>query len=76
MMNIFLNEEKLDFNEKYDIKGSWVSRNADPAITGQSITCTHCGQKYIFRKKTSKNNKASIPSRIRKSILNRRWEKC
>lgn len=50
MMNIFLNDEGLAMNEKYDIKGSWVARNASPAIEGQEATCTHCGAKFIYRK--------------------------
>lgn len=57
-MNLFLNESGLDINEKYDIKGSWVSRNGDPALmNGQSATCTHCGKKYIFKKKSGVFNK-------------------
>jgi hypothetical protein len=57
-MNLFLNESGLDINEKYDIKGSWVSRNGDPALmNGQSATCTHCGKKYIFKKNYGVFNK-------------------
>ncbi len=38
-------------NEKYDIKGSWVARSADPPVDGQKITCTICEQQYIYRKR-------------------------
>ena len=35
---------------RYDIKGSWENRNAVPAVEGHTVTCTHCGQKYVYRK--------------------------
>lgn len=50
-------------NEKYDIKGSWVSRNATPPKDGQSVTCTHCEQRYIFVKKKRSNRKRSFNGR-------------
>ena len=39
MRNIFENPEGLVMNEKYDIKGSWVARNASLPQEGQSATC-------------------------------------
>lgn len=51
MNNLFFNEEGVTMNEKYDIKGSWVSRNATPPIEGQSATCSYCEQKFIYKKK-------------------------
>lgn len=41
-------------NEKYDIKGSWVSRNAEPPIEGQSANCSYCEQKFIYQKQRRK----------------------
>jgi hypothetical protein len=35
-------------NEKYDIKGSWVDRNAKIPSEGQLVTCSNCNQKYEF----------------------------
>jgi 1-phosphatidylinositol-4-phosphate 5-kinase len=35
-------------NEKYDIKGSWVDRNAKVPSEGQLVTCSNCNQKYEF----------------------------
>ena len=32
----------------YDLKGSWVGRNADPPTRGQRVRCYHCGEKYEF----------------------------
>eukprot|EP01035_Chromulina_nebulosa_P021947 gene21947-28415_t len=54
MNNIFLNPQNLSMNEKYDIKGSWVNRNAKPPRNGQTATCTFCEQKFVFWKKRSK----------------------
>jgi 1-phosphatidylinositol-4-phosphate 5-kinase len=51
MNNLFYNDDGLTMNEKYDIKGSWVSRNAAPPIEGQSVTCSYCEQKFIYQKK-------------------------
>lgn len=63
MSNIFLNDENLLMNEKYDIKGSWVKRNAEPPLNGQSVTCTHCEQKFIYKKKRKATKKLIKPSR-------------
>jgi DNA-directed RNA polymerase subunit RPC12/RpoP len=57
MNNLFHNEEGLTMNEKYDIKGSWVSRNATPPIEGQSVTCSYCEQRFIYKKKTKGGNR-------------------
>lgn len=70
MMNIFLNDENLSINEKYDIKGSWVSRNATPAIHGQQATCTHCGQKFIFSNAAKKKFNAATTKDTNKVHFN------
>lgn len=54
MNNLFFNKEGLTMNEKYDIKGSWVSRNAEPPIEGQTVTCSYCEQKFVYRKFSKK----------------------
>ena len=54
MNNLFFNKEGLTMNEKYDIKGSWVSRNAEPPIEGQTVTCSYCEQKFVYRKISKK----------------------
>ncbi len=59
MNNIFLNPEGLIMNEKYDIKGSWVARNAETPSNGQSVNCTHCEQKFVYHKKTPRRTKGS-----------------
>jgi hypothetical protein len=51
MNNLFCNEEHLTINEKYDLKGSWVSRNSTPPRDGQIFSCTYCEQSFIFRRK-------------------------
>ena len=51
MSNIFLNKENLMMHEKYDIKGSWVNRNAALPVNGEVVTCKHCNQMFVFQKK-------------------------
>ena len=46
MANIFNTTRVI--NNKYDIKGSWVSRNADPIVKGKKVRCRHCNQHYIY----------------------------
>lgn len=67
MNNIFLNKENAVINEKYDIKGSWVSRNATPPRYGQTATCTHCAQKYVITRQ-KKNPLVRIQSTKGKMI--------
>ena len=47
MANIFNTSRVI--NNKYDIKGSWISRNADPIVKGKKVRCRHCNQHYIYR---------------------------
>ena len=48
MNNLFLNSRNESINEKYDIKGSHVNRNASIPKDGQRVLCKHCNQKYIY----------------------------
>jgi hypothetical protein len=48
MHNIFLVQGAEHINEKYDIKGSWVNRNAAVPREGKLVTCSNCNQKYVF----------------------------
>ncbi len=66
MNNIFLNPEGLIMNEKYDIKGSWVARNAETPSNGQSVNCTHCEQKFIYHKKTPRRTKGGSSKKVNK----------
>lgn len=44
-------------HEKYDIKGSWIKRNADLPKEGDMATCRLCEQKFRFtRKSTNRRN--------------------
>jgi len=56
MNNIFLNNQghAPDKLEKYDLKGSWVARNAALPRPGDKVTCKLCQQKFIYRKKRRK----------------------
>lgn len=48
MHNIFLTLDQEVVNEKYDIKGSWVNRNAAVPREGQVVTCSNCNQKFKY----------------------------
>lgn len=51
MNNIFQVALKgITFSEKYDIKGSWVARNASPPTDGQKMICMHCQKTFYFKK--------------------------
>lgn len=56
MNNIFLNDRghAPDRLEKYDLKGSWVARNATYPRSGDKVTCRLCQQKFTYRKKKRK----------------------
>ena len=59
MNNLFYDKDStganLSIHEKYDIKGSTVNRSSVPPVEGQTATCTHCEQKFVYhRKKKSK----------------------
>jgi 1-phosphatidylinositol-4-phosphate 5-kinase len=45
MRNIF--EPKIDINERYDLKGSWVNRSAHPSPPNKRIICRHCNEMFI-----------------------------
>lgn len=59
MSNIFLTDDII--NEKYDLKGSWVNRNATPPQDGRSATCSYCNQQFIFHR-VSYDGKSRIQS--------------
>ena len=42
-------------NEKYDLKGSWVARNAALPRDGQQVPCTYCNQTYVYRRQGKKS---------------------
>lgn len=62
MNNLFYNKEMITMNEKYDIKGSWFARNAKLPVDGQSVTCSFCEQKFIYRKAKKTFVRAQIES--------------
>lgn len=45
MKNVFPPGIKL--NERYDLKGSWVNRNASLRAPGKQATCRHCHEPFI-----------------------------
>jgi 1-phosphatidylinositol-4-phosphate 5-kinase len=49
MANCF--DPKAKINERYDIKGSWVGRSADPSKNKKRSTCRHCNTYFVPAKK-------------------------
>lgn len=62
MNNLFLNDDGLTMNEKYDLKGSWVARNSAPPRDGQTFSCTYCERKFVYRKKKRNTKRAPVLS--------------
>lgn len=65
MNNIFLVDSQAPeggawIHEKYDIKGSWVSRNATPPQEGKMVTCTYCEQRFTYHRKNGRRNKVKM----------------
>jgi len=54
MNNLFLSETKDIISEKYDIKGSYIKRNASYPRDGDKATCTHCNKPFIYYRKDSR----------------------
>jgi 1-phosphatidylinositol-4-phosphate 5-kinase len=54
MKNLF--EPKIDINERFDIKGSYVGRYANLSSPNKSILCRHCNEIFIpnLKEKCSK----------------------
>lgn len=42
MENVFDIQQGVSIHQRYDIKGSWVDRNAQKAKPGSEATCRHC----------------------------------
>lgn len=51
MLNCF--DPKAYINERFDIKGSWVGRSAEPAKSDKRCVCRHCNE-YFFPYKKEK----------------------
>lgn len=49
MTNIFPSND-IVYSEKYDIKGSWIARNASPPKNGQKMVCMHCQKTFYYKK--------------------------
>lgn len=45
MLNCF--NPKAVINERFDIKGSWVGRSAEPSRAAKKIVCRHCNTYYL-----------------------------
>lgn len=62
MNNIFLTRGGETINEKYDLKGSWVARNAKPPRDGQRVPCTFCNQTFVYHRRNLRQGNLKKPS--------------
>jgi 1-phosphatidylinositol-4-phosphate 5-kinase len=46
MENVFDIQHGVSIHQRYDIKGSWVDRNAQKVKYGAEATCRHCNMAY------------------------------
>lgn len=49
--NHFINDWIVDF--RFDIKGSWVNRSAEPSKKSKRVVCRHCNEYFIPNAKVS-----------------------
>jgi hypothetical protein len=64
MNNLFFCPEKTAIHEKYDIKGSTFARSSTPPMNGQTCTCRHCEQKFVYEVKKKGHKKMRMSSSI------------
>lgn len=48
MENVFDVQHGISIHQRYDIKGSWIDRNAQKPRTGAEATCRHCNLTFRF----------------------------
>lgn len=48
MENIFDTQPGVKIHQRYDIKGSWVNRNATKPRVGSKVACRHCNMFYHY----------------------------
>lgn len=46
MENVFDVQHGISIHQRYDIKGSWIDRNAQKAKRGSEATCRHCNMTF------------------------------
>lgn len=56
MLNCF--DPRAEINERFDIKGSWVGRSAEPAKRNKRVVCRHCNEYFIAASK--KQNQCKV----------------
>ena len=44
----------------YDVKGSWVGRNAHAVVRGKRATCRHCGAAFVIGQRRSSGQPQSV----------------
>jgi hypothetical protein len=58
MLNCF--DPQAEINERFDIKGSWVGRSAEPAKKSKRVVCRHCNEYFVPGAKKSEGCKVIV----------------
>jgi 1-phosphatidylinositol-4-phosphate 5-kinase len=56
MENVFDVQQGISIHQRYDIKGSWVDRNAQKPRRGAEATCRHCNLSFRCGSTNSRSN--------------------
>ncbi|KAG4041589.1 hypothetical protein PC123_g22902 [Phytophthora cactorum] len=56
MENVFDVQQGISIHQRYDIKGSWVDRNAQKPRRGAEATCRHCNLSFRCGGTTTRSN--------------------
>ncbi|KAL4093058.1 hypothetical protein PRIC1_012047 [Phytophthora ramorum] len=56
MENVFDVQQGISIHQRYDIKGSWVDRNAQKPRRGAEATCRHCNLSFRCGSSSSRSN--------------------
>ncbi|CEG42131.1 Phosphatidylinositol-4-phosphate-5-kinase (PIPK-D6/GPCR-PIPK/PiGK6) [Plasmopara halstedii] len=56
MENVFDVQQGISIHQRYDIKGSWVDRNAKKPRRGAEATCRHCNLSFRCGSSTNRSN--------------------
>ncbi|KAK1937013.1 Phosphatidylinositol 4-phosphate 5-kinase type-1 alpha [Phytophthora citrophthora] len=67
MENVFDVQQGISIHQRYDIKGSWVDRNAQKPRKGAEATCRHCNLSFRCGGSNTRSNSAE-GDRFRRNV--------
>ncbi|RLN87023.1 hypothetical protein BBJ28_00009081 [Nothophytophthora sp. Chile5] len=71
MENVFDVQQGISIHQRYDIKGSWVDRNAQKPRRGAEATCRHCNLSFRCGGSSSRSSSVSGDKERRNICRNR-----